>query len=141
MKCNVNLSVFPHIFTLLRKWVYLPSLQPAIKIQLKHVCSVYTAMWKEESWWPPVDTSFTHCPGVYLLYEQCQNVNLIYAEKNEIWIGFVFRKLARLVVIHVPQLNVTTIEDNYANMSKKKRNKNTYFHHSHCKKSCQKRPK
>ena len=33
------------------------------------------------------------------------------------------------VVIHVPQLNVTSIEDNYTNLSIKEI-KNTYFQHS-----------
>ena len=43
--------------------------------------------------------------------------------------GFVFRKWQDLVVIHVPQLNDTPIDDNYTNMSLKEI-KNTYFQHS-----------
>ena len=44
------------------------------------------------------------------------------------------------VVLHVPQLNATPIEDNYANLSIKEI-KNIYFQHSHHKTSCHKRPK
>ena len=48
----------------------------------------------------------------------------------ENWHGF--------VIIHIPQLNVTPVEDNYVNLSVKEI-KNTCFQHSHPKRSCQKR--
>ena len=45
-----------------------------------------------------------------------------------------------VVIIHIPQLNVTPVENNYVNLLIKDI-KNTYFQHSHHKRSCQKRSK
>ena len=44
------------------------------------------------------------------------------------------------VIIHIPQLNMTPVENNYANLSIKEIN-DTDFQHSHHQRSCQKRSK
>ena len=118
LKCSGNFSEPSHIFMSLRKLVHgtwqtwiitnitmvkhieeFPSLQLIIKIQLKYDCIVFTAQWKEESWWPPEDASFTHLPEFFFYMNNAGKWHLIYAEK--IWMC--------ICLIHIPRQKLSLL--------------------------------
>ena len=92
-------------------------LQPVVWFQSKLGRTVFSVQWQEENWWLPQDTTFTHFPWLSFIWTMAEsNISSMQRKCRYEWV-LCSENWEDFVIIQIPQLNMTPVENNYVKLS------------------------